>query len=235
MTDDLYFIPLIAHALQQTNTDQALSQAFEEIISKGRQPRYRRGFEQFGQFMDAAHRRAEAEHSTSLKRSFVRELMTELATNGFEDSEGEKQAVLDLIYSHSPWQREYEQLLADIKHLQKRSPPLLLSVLRDGKSFRTMEWEKVPGRRTIEQVVPGHYALSVATGWVIWQGDLTEGDLIWTAAFPGAPLDLAAATGETQTGSTRQFRLLDGEITLQVFAGLETGRLDITVNLPGNS
>ena len=235
MTDDLYFIPLIAHALQQADSDQVLSQAFEEIISKGRQTRYRRGFEQFGQFMDAAHRRAEAENSTSLKLSFVRELMTELVTDMFAGSAGEKQTVLDLINSHSQWQREYEQLLAVIRPLHARSNSFLLAVLRDGIPFETMEWEKVPGRRSLEQIFPGHYAISLATGRVIWQGDLTEGDLIWAAAFPGKPLDLAAATSGAQARPTRQFSLFEGEITLQVFAELEYGKFEITINLPGIS
>ncbi len=65
------------------------------------------------------------------------------------------------------------------------------------------------------------------TGWVIWQGELTERDLIWMAAFPDVPLDLAADTDETSARTTREESLLDGELILRVIPGLESGNIEL--------
>ena len=58
MSDDLYFIPIIAKALQQKDTEQALLQAFEQIKSLGRKPQYQQGLAQFEQFMASANSHA---------------------------------------------------------------------------------------------------------------------------------------------------------------------------------
>jgi hypothetical protein len=58
MNDDLYFLPLIARALEQPDPSAALRDAFERIRVMGREPRYRRGHEQFLQFVDVARKAA---------------------------------------------------------------------------------------------------------------------------------------------------------------------------------
>ena len=52
MHDDLYFIPLIAQALEQPNCRGALCETFERITTMGRQPRYAVGYRQFLIWMD---------------------------------------------------------------------------------------------------------------------------------------------------------------------------------------
>jgi len=161
--------------------------------------------------------------------------MTDLATDTFDSSEAERQAIIDLIQSRPQWQQEYEQLASEISGLETKPRRLEISVYREEKLIGTTVLEKIPGSQTIDKITPGCYTVSLATGRVIWQGELTEQDLIWRAAFPGEPVDLAADTGGAASKSTRQFKLLDGEMTLRVFAGLESGKLEIIVNGPEES
>ena len=51
MDNYLYFIPLLARALQQADSGPALKQAFAEIERLGRQPEYEQGYRQFRRFM----------------------------------------------------------------------------------------------------------------------------------------------------------------------------------------
>ena len=53
MPDDLFFIPLISKALRQPAPKAALREALEQIEMLGQQRRYRRGYRQFLQLMDA--------------------------------------------------------------------------------------------------------------------------------------------------------------------------------------
>ncbi len=91
------------------------------------------------------------------------------------------------------------------------------------------------GRWTIDNLQPGFYALSFDTGRVIWEGELTKNDLLWTLAFPGQDLPLAADTGEEAIQPSRQFHLLQGEIVLNVYPGLESGRIKLLMNRPSGN
>lgn len=51
MTDDLFFIPIIAAALRAEDRDIALQDAFKRIEEQGKQPRYRIGLAQFERLM----------------------------------------------------------------------------------------------------------------------------------------------------------------------------------------
>jgi hypothetical protein len=52
MSKDLYFIPILARALEQDDVQAACKTAFRTIDALGQQPAYRQGYYQFRQFMD---------------------------------------------------------------------------------------------------------------------------------------------------------------------------------------
>ena len=54
MRDDLYFIPMIAAALQEPDPKAALMATFERARAMGSEPRYQRGYRQFMDFMASA-------------------------------------------------------------------------------------------------------------------------------------------------------------------------------------
>jgi hypothetical protein len=235
MDNDLYFIPIIAKALQQKDTEESLKQAFDEIESLGQRPDYQRGYQQFQRFMVAVNGRVKENESDLLEVNTVRALMTELATGTFEGSDEEQQMALRIVQSRLQWQDEYNTLVAEIEQLHKYPKGIGISIFRENELLESFTFMKIPDYKTIDNIIPGSYNIALATGRVIWQGQLDKRDLIWTEAYPGRALRLSADTGEPEGKPTKQSSVFDGEIMLQVFAGLESGRIKITMNLSGNS
>jgi hypothetical protein len=81
----------------------------------------------------------------------------------------------------------------------------------------------------VSDIIPGSYTLALDTEWVLWEGELTPRDLIWSLAFPRRPLPLAAKTAAGYEMPTRTIEILTGEVVIQVFAGLERGQMAIHV------
>ena len=106
----------------------------------------------------------------------------------------------------------------------------------NGQKIADLDFPPEGGTGSVDDISPGLYTLLLDTGCVIWENVLTESDLLWAEAFPGQPLELAADTGETDNRPTIRETLLGGEIVLRVFAGTETGRIQIETkpsNFPG--
>jgi len=76
---------------------------------------------------------------------------------------------------------------------------------------------------------PGYFEVKLNTGHILWQGNLIEKDLLWTKAFPERDFELAADTGDTDQPVTKELRLLNDELIIRVFPGIESGRLEIKV------
>ena len=89
--------------------------------------------------------------------------------------------------------------------------------------------EDSPGRQNVSGIKPGSYQLKLDTGRIIWKGHLTEKDLLWTKAFPGQPLEVAADTGESGSRPTRTVDLAENGIVLRFYAGVESGSMEIEV------
>ena len=79
----------------------------------------------------------------------------------------------------------------------------------------------------ISPVTPGKYMARFSNGRVLWEGKLTKEDLIWAFAFPEKDLAMAAETEPSQRETTKTITLLEGEIEIRVFAGLESGKIVI--------
>jgi len=102
-----------------------------------------------------------------------------------------------------------------------------LVVEKDQKTFATIAIEQSGGKRIIESIFPGHYQIRLDTGLVIWERYLNEQELLWASAFPTKTLKMAADTGEPGSEPTCEFSLMDGALMLRVFAGIESGLLEV--------
>jgi len=105
--------------------------------------------------------------------------------------------------------------------------PFKIIIEKDGRTFGTYQFDRVPGKRPVHVVIPGAYRLKMETGRVLWEGFITEKDCIWKKAFPGEPLKLAADTGEHKNTPSRTIPLLDEMVNLHLHPGIETGLLVI--------
>ena len=157
-----------------------------------------------------------------------------MATDAFEGSVEDKQRVLSIIRSNPQWRKEYDQLVGEIGELSQVPEGVEISVSRENKPLKSVTFTKFPGSETIDNVTPGHYNIAFATGRLIWEGELTEQDLIWVKAYPGKPFEVAAETTEREPAPTKQISVFEGQINIEVFAGIESGRTRITIKASGD-
>jgi len=231
MSNDLYFISIIAKALEQKDTEGSLKQAFEEIQSLGAKPEYGQGFQQFQQFMDTINEQVKKKGSNNrLKTEIARQLIVELATDTFEGTDEDKRKALSIIKSNPQWRKEHDQLVAEIEELSQVPESIEILISRDNKPFKSVTFPKIPGSKGIKRIAAGVYNISFATGRVIWEGELTAEDLVWAKAYPGRNFDLAADTTGLKPEPTKEISVFDGEITIQIFPSVESGSMKITIN-----
>ena len=231
MSNDLYFLPIIADALRQTEPKAALRAAFEEIKALGQHPQYEQGFLQFQRFMAEAKRNWEkrSEKPEDITFNVVRYLALQVAADILEGDENETQAILELIGSQPRWQEEFEKLCEETSKSKTVQKIPEIIVERNGERIASIPCERLPISKEIRNVKPGLYSLKLDTGRLIWEEELTEQELLWALAFPGEALDLAADTGDAVERATREIKLLNGKLVIRVFPEIERGRLELKI------
>ena len=231
MSNELYFISIIAKALQQKDTEQSLRQAFEEIESLGTRPGYEQGYRQFQQFMDTVNKEAKNKTADSpLRDEITKELIVELATDTFEGSDEDKNKALRIIKSNPQWKDEYDKLVGEIEELSRFPEAVEIIISRDNKPFKSLTFDDIPGSKTIDGIMAGLYDISFASGQSIWKGQLTRQSTVWAEAYPGRPFDLAADTEGKRPEPAKQMELFDGDIIIRIYPSIESGSMKITIN-----
>jgi hypothetical protein len=223
MSDNLYFISIIAKALQEPDIKKALKKAFREIKKKRREKRYAQGYLNFKLFMDTVC----SCHET-VTNDYIRELIAEHATGTFEGTEQEKKVLTNIICLRPQWMVEYLTICrqeAEEDLTQESFPEI--AVLSEEYPARYVSFPKGPARQRLDDILPGNYKLElVNTGWIIWEGQLTGSDLIWTA------LPMAADTKGVKEKHKREIDLLNnGELILRTYAGKLKGSIEIELTI----
>ena len=221
MNDNLlYFISIIARALQSPDVDKALRDAFCQIKDKGIQDRYVEGYRNFELFMQEVYNRYQVTATND-----VRKLIALLGTGMFEGTLQEKESLLNIINSNPDWKAEYEAFRHTETHEDLTQDFPVIAVLSEEGLVREITFTKVSGCESIDNIVPGNYKLEfVNTGWIIWAGHLAAEKLIWSEVPKSENLSLAAGA-PIPTG---EIKLLgNGELMLYTYAGTESGRIEI--------
>ena len=229
MSDNLYFLPIIAKALEQPNQKEALKEAFGRIESMGGKEPYREGYEQFERFIEEVLRQKKfsQDQLELLGPEIIREIIIDLASGTFSGDEDEKKSALEMIRSNARWQEEYEKTVEELQSTLDIETPIEFIVEKEANLIGTISLNEIPGSGSIGNIEPGNYIIKLDTGRVLWKGKLSGKDVLWTEAFPGRALDLAADTGDLEKVPSREIRLLEGELIFRVFPGMETGRIEI--------
>ncbi len=229
MSDDLYFIPLIVRALKQPGPAEALQAAFAEIQRLGQQTKYAQGHKQFQMFMAAASQspREASRDREALIQIIVKKLIDDLTRGTFGGDASAQTAALELIGSRREWQEEHQQAIRDGSDESISSARFAVLLEGETTEVRALEFSSSGGVGSFGDILPGRYTLSLDTGLLLWQGIFTESDLIWREAFPGEPLEMAAATDDLAQRSTVDEPLLEGELRMRAFPGIECGRIEI--------
>ncbi len=113
--------------------------------------------------------------------------------------------------------------------VETKTPLTLLNFVVEsgGRFLGICRFDRIPGRRSMENMIPGQYRLKMETGRVIWEGLITDKDCLWRKAFPNKPLKLAADTSHHDSRPARTISIMEGIIQLQLFPGIEAGVLEI--------
>lgn len=232
MNRTLYFIPLIERALGQSNPRKALVEAFREIQSLGKDPAYADGYARFLSFMEEIAESWKlqdllaSEAGAAILEDFSRQLAAETAPNGpfsEKDQFGLSPALLEHIVH-----RLHTLSLVDTEPVRME-----VDVIRDTEIHATIDLDPTEPVQRISGILPGQYTFRLGSGRVLWKVDLEETDLILKHADPGQNLKLAADTGEERRRSpTRKMAAVDGELVFRVFAGIESGWIEIETRIP---
>lgn len=228
-TVDLYFLPILARALEPPRTRDTLQAAFVEIMRIGRQPDHARGFRQFTRFMAAvgAARRQLEQFDRLTEYDDVTAALLDQPSAGAE----ERRIHHALLWSGDAW-RAYEALRAELLAVESRGIRPTIRLIREQQVIGTVAFDDESARASLASIVPGNYELVLDTGRVLWEGILTAQDCQWAVAHPGEPLRLAAETAGTPLTPSREIVLLGGELTLRVFPGIEGGRVELEWRRP---
>lgn len=173
----------------------------------------------------------------------INDLVRRIVNRGKEPQyqKGFKQFVKFVEAGNSEWQEmpgsQKELILRAIKDItqtskkviSKVSHSLLLCLERNGELLARFDFAVGDQPYTISDLLPGDYELKTDSDWLLWQASLSEYDLLWTHSHPDINLPMAADTNEASEGVFKEVLLLDGELAIRIYPGLETGCMSIEV------
>ena len=223
MAKELYFIPIIAKALQEPHVRRALQKAFRQIERLGTQEEYTEGFKNFELFMSVVYT-----HWDAVITDHVRQLVAEYKIGIFEGTEEERDNLSNIICSRREWRAEYLEICQQEAEgiLTQDSFPVIAVTSEKGLT-KEITFTEIPGRKSIHDILPGNYRIKlVNTGWMIWEGELTAQELLWSDAYKGE--NMCVAAGDIKEDPTSEIELLqNGELMLRTYARTEDGRIEI--------
>jgi hypothetical protein len=231
MNKDLYFLKLIATALKGDQSSIRLKEALEEIHRMGQQPEYRQGYLQFIEFIRKIIKK-DLDNSPQPARQhedLIQDLVLQFGLGLIESESPETDLIQKFIESNPKWKKEYDRLSYEMQDTETVPEPIEIIFDINGKPLKRIP---CPGRLVVDEigdVSPGILTISLNTGRVLWQGELTARDLFLTEAFPNGDLKLAADTGDDLARVSRKFHVLDGEVTIKVYPEIESGRIEIRI------
>lgn len=225
----LYFIPLLARAIESGDQTQAMKGAFDEIKRVGNQPGYEEGFHQFQEFIKSAILPSGEEPNEKIRsiRNAIYRIIYDLVTDTFEGDENLKDTFTSAIKRNPQWNVEYERIRIEVQSFLAPDSPIEMEILRENQVIESVRL--TAETITVSPIFPGRYTVRFSNGRILWEGNFTAEDLIWTYAYPDQDISMAAETEDSRQEPVKTISLLDGEIILRIFAGLESGRIVLKV------
>lgn len=101
---------------------------------------------------------------------------------------------------------------------------------RDEQRVTEFNLDRIPCKKMIGGILPGRFRLRTCTGWTLWEATLSPRELIWTEAFPGKHLPLAAQSESHSVAATLNVSAISGALRIRVYPGLEGGTIEVVVD-----
>ncbi|MHC4116582.1 MAG: hypothetical protein ACYSWO_03635 [Planctomycetota bacterium] len=222
MSLELYFVPILAKALARPDVKKSLEEAFAAIKRLGHQKDYTEGFRNFCRFMSESDSRRQLLNEQAIRTAILR-----YAESTCPEAEVWEELCPIEKDQNPQFRNEYAALRQEFSLSARGIPVPIIQVLCDGKALAQVRFPTRPARRIIDSVKPGLYTLKLNCGLVIWEGQLCTRDLIWTQAYRGKNLKLAAETSDIRRRPVREIQVPEAAIIMRTFACLETGSLEI--------
>jgi len=164
---------------------------------------------------------------------FIRKIADALRSGDRERSLQDAFLRVQSMGTHKRYRRGRKQFMDFLQAVRERDE-IVLVVERGCEEVGTMRIEATGGAGRLTGIVPGHYSLCLSTGQLLWEGEIYAADVIWSKAFPGQPLALAADTEDMEKPPSRTEALVHG-LTMSLFPGVEAGEIVIRLNEMGTA
>jgi hypothetical protein len=229
--DNLYFIRILQEALKSSDSTTALKSAMEVIISMGKDPKYQEGFKNFQGLMKVIDKYAvsEKDQMGDIKFEIIRSRIVDFITNTFEGTDEERRIIIGFIAENPELASEFKKIQTELEAFLPSSPSIEIEIEKNGIRHGIFKLAEDADSIMIGDIQPGEYVIKLSTGLYLWQSRLNAEDVLWRMAFPGRKLPAAAETKAIRQDATVMAELLDGEAKLEVFPGLETGTMLLTL------
>ena len=106
-----------------------------------------------------------------------------------------------------------------------------VSLLLDGQELASISANRPVQLVRIAGIVPGTLTVLSGSGRLLWGGELTEADLLWSLAFPSSDLPAAAQSEAFASTHSREIEVLPRELFIRVCPGLTTGSLRVLITM----
>ena len=164
-----------------------------------------------------------------LLNTLILDLELQVIAGVFEENRDDEQASLDLIKSRPDWGDQFEKLCSETEKGKAPDRATRIIINKDGEYFETIKFSRPTFIKILRDIKPGLYEFKLETGRILGEEIITNKELLWTYAYPAQDLKLAADTGDTVERPSKEIKFLSGELILQVFPGLESGRLRVII------
>ncbi|MCH7679637.1 hypothetical protein IID10_09785 [candidate division KSB1 bacterium] len=223
--NNLYFISILAKAFEGPDRATAFKNALSEIIRLGESAEYKKGFEQFEQFIASGQQSLseDSDDYTRLRDMALQSLLTMLASETFDGPEEVRKSLIKRIQATPDLASRYQELLEELS--PENEPSLEVELYKNDQLLGAQPLPSEQQGVYFDQIEPGNYSIRLSNGRVLWEGNVEAKDVIWELAHPEKEYPMAAATQKDESNQTKSIKLLKREMRLNFYAGMESGRI----------
>ena len=226
MTDELFFLPILASAARRPDDVASWREAFAQIRERCDNPREPGARENWYRFLDAVFAVTDSDEEEAIADAAFRMLLDRL-----EEHESESPADPADLWRTDSHREGYARFITCVKSSLSRAASLVVQFLHGRDLLAAWPWP-LTGEAMVRNLRPGDYTIALDTGWRLWAGRLEAEDLLWHRAFPQRPLAVAAESGPPTVHPSRHIRLGVAPLTMVVYPGVETGAVRLVAELP---
>lgn len=225
--NNLYFIPILKKAFEDSDPVEAFSEALIEIVQLAEDPRYTAGYDQFEALFSLGLKdlAIETEQFSKQRNIIFDRLLARLVSDTFEGPQETRNILIGHINANPQLNRRFTRICSELPTIAEKSAPIEIDLFRDDSLINTQVFSGKAKATEFPGILVGNYMLKLSNGRLLWEGYIGLKDVIWKEAFPSRQYPMAADTEGWSAEPTRSFLVGDGNFKLSIEAGLESGKI----------